>query len=126
MPTSILVPALIFILTGAGTTYAGSRSDALSLLVWIGIGAMTAGVALLLRKKWGRTLASMIIFVGYVACGVVLLSIYSPTRRSGIEDHLFLYFLGVFAAVAFLTILSGTLWSRSSTSFLAFEGAERR
>jgi hypothetical protein len=118
MPPSIFTPALVFLLMGVGMAFAGVNFDSLRLLFWIGIGAMVAGTALLLRKNWGRILASVIIFAGYLACGVAFFSLSAPSRKFGVGDYLVIYYFGVFAAIAFLTFLSGNLWSRSATAFL--------
>jgi hypothetical protein len=121
-PRSILAPAIFFFLMGAGLTGTGMWVDSLRGLMWVGGAATVAAFALILRKNWGRLVASMLLAAGYLACAILLVSLSAPARMVGTGGHLFFSFLGVLAVVAILTLVSGCLWSREATAFLAPAG----
>ena len=126
MPSPILGPAVVFLLVGAGAAFVGFQYDSLSTLLWVGVAAMISGAGLLLRQRWARYIASVLIFAGYLACAFAFVSLSLPMWEVETDGNVFPYYLGVLAVVAALTFLSGNLSSRAATSFLNSTTATRK
>jgi hypothetical protein len=117
MPRSLFLAALGMI----GLGVLGLLSTRLFLLstaafVVVGITSMLSGIGLLLRRRWARSLASVLVFFGYLTAGTVLLSAVTPFGRGG--THLWPVFGLTFLGVAVLTAIYGSLWNRSVSIYL--------
>lgn len=113
MPRSILVLSLLLIVGGGGITIgAGMDFFDVGPLGGASLWALLAGVGLLLRQRWARMLATILIGFGYLGCASFLLSSLGG-------DFLFWQMLGTLTVVGVLTLILGNLWSREASVFFA-------
>lgn len=115
-PRSLVLSALFFAAAGLAclvffsVSNLGNRAP-----LWIGASLVVTGIGLSLGRPWGRGLASAIIFCGYLASAFYLLSATHPTDKTPLE--IWQAYGLVFLAVAVLTFVSGSLWSRSVSAY---------
>jgi len=117
MPRSLLFSAILFIVAGIAFPLCKVLfSLSTAAPIWIGASSLTAGIGLLLGLNWGRSLASLLIFCGYVTSTVYLTSAGLPPKQGTTE--VWGVYGRVFLGVALLTMVSGFLWSRPVSSYL--------
>lgn len=86
-----------------------------SVPIFFGAATVISGVGLLLGRSWGRSLASILVFCGYVALAFLLISNLVPNREG---NEIWQRFSAVFLGVGILTLIYGSLWSRTVSSYL--------
>ena len=117
MPRSLLFSSLTLIIVGiAGILSTAIFPSSTSAFLYFGVACVISGVGLLLGLRWGRSLASILIFFGYLAAAIFLISGLVPPGKGGAE--VWQRFGIVFLGVAILTSISGLLWSRPATTYL--------
>jgi hypothetical protein len=117
MPRPLFLSSLALIVAGiAGILSSMLFPLSTNAFVYLGVACSTSGGALLFGHSWGRTLASILIFVGYLTAAIYLVSGLGPSTRGGIEvwQRFGITFLGV----AVLTSIYGSLWSKSVSMYL--------
>jgi hypothetical protein len=117
MPRSLLISSLLLVIVGiAGLLSTAIFSTSTTAFGYFGTACVISGLGLLLRYSWGRSLASILIFFGYLAAAIFLISGLIPPGKGGIE--VWQRFGIVFLGVAILTSIYGLLWSRPVTRYL--------
>jgi len=116
MPRSLLFAASVFLLVGL-VSLAGIPILHFTLMpfLWIGLFSLLTAGGLWLGFTWARRLAGILIFIGYIATGLLLISGTLPTTRT-IEYTLQTFGLA-FIFIALLTVVSGILWTRAVSNY---------
>jgi hypothetical protein len=117
MPRPLFFSSLALIVAGvAGILSSMIFPVSTTAFVYFGFACSISGGALLFGLSWGRSLASILIFVGYLTAAIYLVSGLGPSTKGGIE--VWQRFGVTFLGVAVLTSIYGSLWSKSVSMYL--------